>query len=122
MPNKAESIVFNVPSGYINCSLIMPNQFSRHLAVVLPCAGYSIRQPLLYFASQVLLQKGFIVLGIEKVYGDDPNWRNLPTEQEARTVVEDDAINLFKQIAVSFPHGPHGGRTIPWYICTCLCP
>jgi hypothetical protein len=107
MANKIESIVFKVPSGDINCSLITPDQPLRHLAVVLPGAGYSIRQPLLYFASQVLLQKGFIVLGIEKVYGDDPKWRNLPTEQEARTVVEDDAIDLFKQIAERFPNLLH---------------
>ena len=92
MNNKFESLVFKVPYGEINCSLITPEQSSRHLAVVLPGAGYSVRQPLLYFASQVLLEKGFVVLGIEKVYGDDPKWRSLPTEQEARKVVQDDSI------------------------------
>lgn len=96
---KAEIINFEVPSGEMKCFFISADNSMDKLAIVLPGAGYSFRQPLLHLAVQVLLQKGFKVLARDKVYGDDPRWRNLSSETEARKVVEDDANTFFRQVS-----------------------
>jgi hypothetical protein len=69
---------------------------------VLPGAGYSCKQPLLYFAIQVLLKKKFDVLAIEKVYGEDPKWTSLTIMESALKVVEDDSVQLFADISKKF--------------------
>lgn len=121
MPNKIEPVTFEVPSRLMKCSLITTEQPSRKLAVVLPGAAYSTRQPLLYFATQVLLQKRFDVLSVDTVYGDDPKWCGLPTEQEARKVVEDDAVVFFNQVSERFPSQLHTvvGRSLGTYFLAC---
>lgn len=121
MLNKAEPLTFEVPSRLLKCTLTTVKQSSGQLAIVLPGAGYSARQPLLYFAIRTLLQKRFDVLSIDTVYGDDPKWCNLPTEQEARKVVEGDAVAFFNQISERFPHQLHTvvGRSLGTYFLAC---
>lgn len=100
---KVEPIVFTGMSGDIPTSLLTPLEANGKLAIVLPGAGYSCRQPLLYFAIQVLLGKRLTVLAVDKVYAEDPNWARLSTMEEALAVVKDDSIQLFDQIARRFP-------------------
>ena len=100
---KVEPIVFNGISGEIRTSLITPSGTNGKLAVVLPGAGYSCRQPLLYFAIQALLAKRLTVLQVDKVYGEDPKWANLSTMEEALAVVKDDSVRFFDQISKRFP-------------------
>ena len=99
LETKFEKLSFEGKSGPIPAVLMTPSDTALKTALVLPGAGYSFRQPLLYFAIQVLLQKKFRVLAIDKIYADDPKWSCLTTETEARKVVEEDAIVLFPAIA-----------------------
>lgn len=91
------------------------------LAVVFPGAGYSCKQPLLYYGIQVLLKNGFQVLAVDKVYGEDPQWRKLASEAEARRVVEMDSIALLTDVARRFPGGVHTliGRSLGTYSIAC---
>ena len=71
---------------------------ATQLAVALPGARYSIREPLLRYLIELLLKHGYQVLAWDKVYGDDVAWRNLSSEAAARKVVEDDHAQVFGQI------------------------
>ncbi len=102
METKFENHSFNGKSGPIPAVLMTPPESMPRMALVLPGAGYSYRQPLLYFAIQVLLKKKFRVLAIDKIYAEDPSWSRLTSEVEARKVVEDDARLLFPAIAAQF--------------------
>ena len=118
-PTKIESLVFNVPSGDIKATLMSNSGSSGRLAVVLPGAGYSCKQPLLYFAIQVLLQKNFEVLAIDKVYGEDPNWTKLSTLELALKVVEEDSHVLFAEIHKKFEIDAVLGRSLGTYAIAC---
>ncbi|MFN3697729.1 MAG: alpha/beta hydrolase [Pseudobdellovibrio sp.] len=109
-------------SGVINAQLFTQHQESKKLALVFPGAGYSYREPLLRFGIQVLLKKGYQVLALDKIYGDDPNWRGLKSEQEARKVVEDDTVKIFEQIKTRFSKEPDllFGRSLGTYAIACL--
>lgn len=117
-----EKLVFNAKSGTVETSLLTPINSNGKLAVVLPGAGYSCKQPLLYFAIQVLLKKHFEVLTINNVYADDPKWSNLPTVESALRVVEEDSIKLFSEISQKFSCGIHTllGRSLGTYAIACL--
>lgn len=118
---KVAPQVFEGASGKIPAYLLTSGAEHSKLAVVLPGAGYSFRQPLLHFATQVLLQKGFRVLAIDKIYGEDPSWRSLNSEQEARKIVEDDSVALFIEIRRRFEVEPHTvlGRSLGTYAIAC---
>src|ERR1700737_382701 len=119
---KYEPQCFNGRSGEIKADLITPPGAGSKLAIVFPGAGYSCKQPLLYFGIQTLLRKGFQVLAIDKVYGDDPVWRKLSSEEEARGVVEQDAIALLADVSKRFPNGVHTlfGRSLGTYAIACV--
>lgn len=119
---KVEATKFNGASGAINAQLFTQDQESKKLALVFPGAGYSYREPLLRFGIQVLLKKGYQVLALDKIYGDDPNWRGLKSEQEARKVVEDDTVKIFEQIKTRFSKEPDllFGRSLGTYAIACL--
>ena len=116
---KTESILFKAPSGEIKTTLISKFNASGPLAIVVPGAGYSCKQPLLYYAIQVLLKKRFDVLAIEKVYGEDPTWAKLPTMEGALKVVEDDAVVLFEEIRRKFEIHTVLGRSLGTYAMAC---
>jgi hypothetical protein len=119
IPKKTESIAFKAPSGDIKASLMSNGKPSAGFAVVLPGAGYSCKQPLLYYAIQVLLKKDFDVLAIEKVYGEDPNWTKLPTMESALKVVENDGLVLFDEIQKRFGIHTVLGRSLGTYAMAC---
>lgn len=98
---QSDSILFQVPSGEIKASLIGEKSGSGRLSVVVPGAGYSCRQPLLYYLNQVLLMSGSRVLIIDSLYAEDKNWRSLLTEESYR-YVQTDAEPLFQQILSRF--------------------
>jgi hypothetical protein len=102
-----EPIFFRVPSGDMKCFLFSSSPQLENLAVVLPGAGYSYREPLLRFAIQVLLKNDFSVLASDKVYGEDPKWRSIASEIEARKIVADDAIEFFNLVSERFPVALH---------------
>lgn len=104
---KIDPILFDVPSGKIKASLLGTESLSSRLAVVLPGAGYSCKQPLLYFLIQALLSLGDQVLTIDSLYTDDKTWLSLPTKDEAYRYVEKDAESLFQQIQSRFKKGIH---------------
>jgi len=118
---KIENHNFKVNSGDINTSLLIPNGSIGKLAVILPGAGYSCKQPLLYYSIQVLLQKKFNVLTINQVYADNPDWIKLTTMESALNVVEKDAKILFPSIAERFSCGIHTilGRSLGTYAIAC---
>ncbi|HWU42901.1 MAG TPA: hypothetical protein VN132_05660 [Bdellovibrio sp.] len=99
---KSEKIIFTAPSGAINASLMSTSNSTAELAVVLPGAGYPCTMPLLYYSIDALLLKGYQVLAIEKVYGDDVAWRGFQTREAAFKYVEDDTLELFAQISKMF--------------------
>lgn len=119
---KVEATKFDGVSGMINAQLFTQDQESKKLALVFPGAGYSYREPLLRFGIQVLLKKGYQVLALDKIYGDDPNWRGLKSEQEARKVVEDDTVKIFEQIKTRFSKEPDVlfGSSLGTYAIACL--
>lgn len=119
---KIEPQIFNGVSGEIKAYLFTHSQASNQLAVILPGAGYSYREPLLYFGIKALLQKNYRVLALDKVYGDDPKWRSLSTEQEARGIVEQDTIQVFDQIKNRFPNELDllFGRSLGTFAIACL--
>lgn len=119
---KVEAANFDGVSGTIAAQLFTQDQKSKKLALVFPGAGYSYREPLLRFGIQVLLKKGYQVLALDKIYGDDPNWRSLKSEQEARKVVEDDTVEIIAQIKTRFPNEPDVlfGRSLGTYAIACL--
>jgi len=119
---KVEATSFDGISGPIAAQLFTQDQGAKKLAVVFPGAGYSYREPLLRFGIQVILKKGYQVLALDKVYGDDSNWRNLKSEQEARKVVEDDSIKIFEQIKTRFSKEPDllFGRSLGTFAIACL--
>jgi hypothetical protein len=118
---KIEPQEFQGTLGKIPAYLTTSTANSSKLAVVLPGAGYSFRQPLLHFATQVLLQKGFRVLALDKIYGEDPKWTSLKSEQEARKIVEDDSVAVFKEVKSRFGGEPHTvlGRSLGTYAIAC---
>lgn len=100
--DKVEQQVFNGVSGNIKAYLHGNANSTSSLTVVLPGAGCSFREPLLRYSIQILLKKGFKVLALDKVYGDDPAWRSLTVELDARKTVEDDTVKMFEQIGSRF--------------------
>lgn len=119
---KIEPQSFLGVSGEIEAHLFTQMNSLGKLAVVLPGAGYSFREPLLKYSIQILLKKQFRVLALDKVYGEDPKWRSLKSEDEARKVVEDDTIQVFKQIQNKFvePIELLLGRSLGTYAIACL--
>ncbi len=119
---KTEPHVFHGHSGSIKSQLMTPSKTSNRLAVVLPGAGYSYREPLLRYGIQVLLKKNYQVLALDKLYGDDPEWRSISSEQEARAVVEQDTIKIFDQIKEKFPQPLEilFGRSLGTFAMACL--
>ena len=107
MTHKVFENSFLVPSGEIKYSLVEPHNASDKLAMVLPGFGYSVHEPLLYYARQILLEKKFSVLALEKVYGQDLNWLRLKTETAARRAYANDMVTLFQSIAERFPGQLH---------------
>ena len=118
---KLEPVLFKVPSGEMKCFLFSSRPETEKLAVVLPGAGYSYREPLLRFAIQALLQNGFSVLASHKIYGEDPAWNSLSSEAEARSVVAEDAIEFFRQVSQRFPRKLHTvvARSLGTYALAC---
>ena len=119
---KVEPQIFSGVSGDIKAYLHTHANSSSDLAVVLPGAGYSFREPLLRYSIQVLLQRGYRVLALDKVYGDDPAWRSLTVEQDARKIVEDDTLKVFEQIQSRFPETLNLllGRSLGTFAIACL--
>lgn len=119
---KVEQQVFNGASGNIKAYLHGNANSTSSLAVVLPGAGYSFREPLLRYSIQILLKNGFKVLALDKVYGDDPAWRSLTVEQDARKIVEDDTVKVFEQIGSRFsePVDLLLGRSLGTFAIACL--
>lgn len=119
---KVDTASFDGASGAIKAQLFTQDQESKKLALVFPGAGYSCREPLLRFGIQVLLKKGYQVLALDKIYGDDPNWRSLKSEQEARKIVENDTVKIFEQIKTRFSKDPDVlfGRSLGTYAIACL--
>jgi len=118
----AERIQFHGQSGTINAFLQTPSQKPSKLAVVLPGAGYSCRQPLLHFAIEIMLCKGLQVLALDKIYADDPAWSVHMSEEEALKIVENDAVAVFDQIAARFTRTPDVlfGRSLGTYAMACV--
>lgn len=102
---KIEPISFHLPSGEIKASLLGENTSFNRLTVVLPGAGYSCQQPLLYYLVKALLASGHQVLTIESLYVNDMKWLALPTEKERYLYVQKDAESLFQQIQSRFKDG-----------------
>lgn len=119
---KVEPQIFSGVSGDIKAYLHTNANSSSDLAVVLPGAGYSFREPLLRYSIQVLLKRGYRVLALDKVYGDDPAWRSLTVEQDARKIVEDDTLKVFEQIQSRFPETVNLllGRSLGTFAIACL--
>lgn len=119
---KIEPQSFSGVSGEIKAWLHSNANSSSDLAVVLPGAGYSFREPLLRYSIQILLRRGFRVLALDKVYGDDPAWRSLTVEHEARKIVEDDTVKVFEQIQSRFskPVDLLLGRSLGTFAIACL--
>jgi hypothetical protein len=122
LETKTERLSFNGHSGQVGARLLTQEHSTTRLAVVLPGAGYSTHEPLLRYGIQVLLKNGYRVLAWEKVYGDDPEWRSLKTEAEARKVVEEDAVKVFAQIEERFPNSLEVlfGRSLGTFAIACL--
>lgn len=118
---KIEPVVFQVPSGEIKASLLGEKTLSSQLAVVVPGAGYSCRQPLLYFLIQALLKSGEQVLTIDSLYAVDEKWCALQME-EAYRYVQKDAGPLFQQIEERFERGIHTliARSLGTYTVACV--
>lgn len=119
---KVDSIAFTGTSGDIGAKLFTHSKTTDRLAVVFPGAGYSHIEPLLRFGIQVLLKEDFKVLALDKIYGHDPKWRSLASEQEARSLVEQDTIKVFQQIQDQFPSSLEilFGRSLGTYAMACL--
>lgn len=113
---KFKPYTFQGKSGKIPATLLTPDNHSELVAVVLPGAGYSCKQPLLYFAIQVFLKLKYQVLTIDKVYGEDPNWTKITTLEEALKVVEDDSHQMFEEIMNVLPVDAVLGRSLGTYI------
>ena len=118
---KIDPILFHVPSGEIKASLLGDESPSSRLAVVVPGAGYSCRQPLLYFLIQSLLKSGHQVLTIDSLYSDNRHWTSLPTEDDAYRYVQNDAESLFQQLHSRFNKGVHTlvARSLGTYSIAC---
>ena len=116
-----ENHIFKVLSGDLKTTLHTPDNSTGKLAVVLPGAGYTCKQPLLHYATQVLLQKNFPVLSIDQVYADNPTWVNLDTMEAALKVVEEDCKVLFPSIKEKFKQEIHTvlGRSLGTYMIAC---
>ncbi len=99
---KTRQFSFKVKSGEISASLITPPTTNARMAVVLPGAAYSCKQPLLYYSTQMLLKNQFKVLTINKLYAEDPQWLALTKTGDALRAVEEDSIHLFQQITETF--------------------
>lgn len=119
---KIEPQIFSGASGEIKAFLHQNEHSTGSLAVLLPGAGDSFREPLLRYSLQILLKRGFKVLALDKVYGDDPEWRNLTVEQDARKIVEDDTVKVFEQISRQFsdPIDLLIGRSLGTFAIACL--
>lgn len=119
---KIEPQVFKSTSGEIPAHLFTHAETTNKLAVVLPGAGYTYVEPLLRYGIQVLLKQNYRVLALDKIYGHDPKWRSLASEQEARSVVEEDTIQVFRQIEERFPNSLEllFGRSLGTFAIACL--
>jgi len=119
---KTEPQTFKGVSGEIPAVLFTLAQTTDKLAVVLPGAGYSHIEPLLRFGIQVLLQKNFRVLALDKIYANDTKWRSSASEQEARSIVEQDTIQVFQQIQTRYPESLDVlfGRSLGTFAMACV--
>lgn len=119
---KIEPQTFSGVSGDIKVFLHQNEHSTESLAVILPGAGYSFREPLLRYSIQILLKKGYKVLALDKVYGDDPAWRSLTVEKDARKIVEDDTVRVFEQINSRFsePVDLLLGRSLGTFAIACI--
>jgi hypothetical protein len=119
---KMEAMSFDGVSGVIKAQLFTRSQEPEKLAVVFPGSCYSHREPLLRYGIQALLKKEYQVLALDKIYGEDPSWRSLKSEQEARKIVEDDTIKIFEQIKTRFSKEPDllFGRSLGTFAIACL--
>jgi hypothetical protein len=118
---NVEPVFFHVPSGEIKASLLGENPSYNPLAVVMPGAGYSCKQPLLYFLVKALLASSYQVLTIDSLYADDKKWLALPSEMDAYRYVQNDAESLFQQIQSRFKKGVHTivARSLGTYAIAC---
>jgi hypothetical protein len=118
---KIDPILFQVPSGEIKASLLGEVSASGRLAVVMPGAGYSCKQPLLHFLIQALLLSGDQVLTIDSLYTDDKNWLSLTNDEDAYRYVQNDSESLFQQIQSRFQMGIHTlvARSLGTYSVAC---
>lgn len=119
---KIEPQTFTGVSGEIPAHLFTHPETTDRLAVVFPGAGYSYVEPLLRYGIQVLLKKNYRVLALDKIYGHDPKWRSLSSEQEARSVVEQDILQVHRQIEERFPNSLEllFGRSLGTFAMACL--
>lgn len=119
---KIEPQTFTSVSGEIPAHLFTHPETTNKLAIVFPGAGYSYVEPLLRYGIQVLLKKNYRVLALDKIYGNDPKWRSLSSEQEARSVVELDTVQVHKQIEQRFPNALEllFGRSLGTFAMACL--
>ena len=101
-----EKLKFDAPSGDIDGYLFRKDKGHEKLAVILPGAGYSFRQPILHYALQVILAKGYQVLALDKLYANEPKWQNALSEEAAAEIVETDAVEVFRQIPGAVGLGP----------------
>ncbi|HUG14003.1 MAG TPA: alpha/beta family hydrolase [Thermomicrobiales bacterium] len=78
----------------------VPNTFVRQgdasdrLAVFLPGFGYSCDMPLFYYAELLLLSAGVEVLRVEYAYNREPDFRDLPAEEQRAWLLTDAAAAL----------------------------
>lgn len=114
---KIDPHIFRLPSGELKTSLLSQESSTPSLAVVLPGAGYSCKQPLLYFAIELLLSRGFQVLTIDQTYSENTDWLGLKTMESALKVVQEDAFTLFPSIEERFGTKIHTllGRSLGTY-------
>lgn len=119
---KIEPQTFTGVSGEIPAHLFTHAETTHKLAVVLPGAGYTYVEPLLRYGIQVLLKNNYRVLALDKIYGHDPKWRSLSSEQEARSIVEQDTVQIFRQIEERFPNSLEllFGRSLGTFAMACL--
>ncbi len=90
-------------TGYQNrpiaCDLLKPSPSAIRLALIMPGGGYNVDRPLLYFATEVLLQRNYQVLNVHTNYSRFQAYQDLASRKDGEAMTQ-----LLRQESVAIAH------------------
>ena len=97
-----KGVIEGFEGNAVHYLLIRQDETSERLAVVLPGAGYTAQAPLLHYATDIYLHKGYDVLKINDRYNDE--FYDKFTMKELSDAIRFDVANVIDQVTAGSPY------------------